>query len=271
MSMTAVMTPLLPLVGTSPLTVPDAKVAPLAQAIRKCIKDIANQKYTIDPLLPPNVSHATSRASAAYKRHGRIIEQALCIGLSMAVHLDAWTDTLMVPGWPSKMQVDLFAFDTFRGILRAYEIKRGGGAQDSGSVKNIRDRLNVLGPHLPAYGRARGLSVRKAETYAVALFGELGNISPHVVLKGAALDAHFGAGVMNFVAAATNYYRHCLNRELAESYDLGVEEFRRAGLGRRGLDEEAAVPVIDVSPDLPVPVARYVGPERGQRHPWDDL
>ncbi|MFC5068860.1 hypothetical protein [Flaviflagellibacter deserti] len=228
-------------------------VEKLSPAIEKTVSGLAKERFRTDPIAGPKFSRATSIISAAYKRHGRILEEALRLRLSECQHFSVWTDPnfsisdtadrairgrnsdieeslpieLPYGGSGRALQVDLFVFDRRISTLRAYEVKRGNGAYDSGKKRSILRDLLCVQSLLRSYGGSRGLIATSAEARLISYYGVRALPAP-LNLFGHELDDHFVFPVQKYVDAVNERFQERLYDLLSDV--LGLTELERAAL-----------------------------------------
>lgn len=158
--------------------------------VEKTIRALDRKKFAPDPIAGPHFSKITSVLSSAYKRHGYILERGLLEALKTCPDFDVWReDNFQVPSavdhivagsilqptaligtdYPYStghrtLQVDVIVFDKRTGVLRAYEVKRGNGAYDSGKRRSITRDILSIQVLLKNYGKSKGLAVTEAVT-----------------------------------------------------------------------------------------------------------
>lgn len=192
---------------------------------------LAARKFREDPLLGPVISKRTSLASSAQRRHGHIIEAALCHRLSQLPDLTVWKDPkFAVSSVADNMvsaetdmakfigsgiaygqsartvQIDAIVYNKKTKSIRAYEIKRGNDHHDAGKNRSIIRDLACVQVLLQSYGEDRGLKIRSAMSHIVFYYGQ-GSISKPFSLKGNELDVHFGHSVVAEVETVNDYLR----------------------------------------------------------------
>lgn len=67
-------------------------LAPVLGMVDVTIGALSRKKFATDPIVAPRYSAITSIVSSAYKRHGKIIEEALAATLRRAPHLMVWNE-----------------------------------------------------------------------------------------------------------------------------------------------------------------------------------
>lgn len=203
------------------------------------ITALSKVDFRDDPIAGRKYARATSIVSSAYKRHGKIIEQALIERLKQNNRLSVWTDEVFavspaaentfstsspadcclseLPYGASKraLQIDLLVFDEVSGDLRAYEVKRGNGAFDSGKIRSVMRDLLCTHMLLKSYGIARGHGVRCAEAKIIFYYGVRSIPKPYSLIR-EELDEHFQFPIVDAVEEVNSYFRDRLH-ELLEA------------------------------------------------------
>lgn len=173
----------------------------------------------------------TSVISSAYKRHGTIIEAAIRERLRDNENFEVWNDaafcvssaanilsgkqadclgaTLNYGDSVRTLQIDLIVYDKSKRTLRAYEVKRGNGAFDSGKKRSIMRDLLSVHVLLKSYGGFREFDVNEANSYIIFYYG-LRSIPAPFGLIGKELDDHFGFDLVSGVELVNEYFRERL-------------------------------------------------------------
>jgi hypothetical protein len=137
-------------------SIPTDLVAKLTPTVEDTIKRLKQKNFIIDPIAGSFISPIVSVMSAAYKRHGNILERAIFERLKENQQFEVWNDPVFsvsamadsiaseslkvpsslletnIPYEPNgkrTLQVDILVFDKIAKTLRAYEVKRGNGEQ----------------------------------------------------------------------------------------------------------------------------------------------
>src|SRR4051794_30524404 len=156
---------------------------------------LSKSKFTTDPIVGARYSAITSIVSSAYKRHGKIIEQALVATLRSAPHLTVWDDPLFCVSEAAErlasgettalgaslpygtgsavrtLQVDLLVYNTATRRLGAYESKRGAGVHDSGKIRSMLRDMRCLRMLIRSYGEQRSLAVGHTDARMIFYYG----------------------------------------------------------------------------------------------------
>jgi hypothetical protein len=212
-------------------------LAPVLGMVDVTIKGLGRKKFAGDPIVAPVYSAIASIVSSAYKRHGRIIEEALAATLRRAPHLTAWSEprfavsgaadwladsdaslAATLPYVPTAraraLQIDLVVYNRAEERLGAYGSERGFGYHDSGKIRSTKRDLRCTQMLLRGYGEARGLRVREANARMIFYYGQC-SVGPPWALTGKDLDAHFGFPVWASVEHVNGYFRRQLDVLLA--------------------------------------------------------
>lgn len=207
------------------------EVKPLVDAT---IAKLAATAFRDDPVAGRRYARATSIVSSAYKRHGKIIEQAILARLRENNRLSVWTEDLFavsaaaealvnastfadclrsqLPYGESKrtLQTDIVVYDTESHAIRAYEVKRGNGDFDAGKIRSIKRDLVCTHVLLRSYGQSKGHDIAAAEAKIIFYYGVC-SIPKPLGLKGDELDEHFGFPVKAAVEEVNDYFRDRLH------------------------------------------------------------
>jgi hypothetical protein len=115
---------------------------------------------------------------------------------------------------PRTLQVDAIVYHNEARTLRAYEVKRGFGANDAGKRRSIfRDALCVQ-LLLKSYGQSRGLDPASVNSHVIFYYGKLSVPRPFAI-KGSELDQHFGFPVRDAVENVNDCFKDRLFSILA--------------------------------------------------------
>lgn len=165
----------------------------LRPVVDDTIASLAKTKFRVDPVGGAQYSKATSIVSAAYKRHGRILE--------LPIELPYLSGGRTV-------QVDAIVYDRRVGTVRAYEIKRANGDFDAGKKRSILKDLLAVQALLKSYTSKRGISANLGEARLVAYYGVKPLPSP-LCIAGDEMDDHFVFAVHKHVEEVNG---HALRR-----------------------------------------------------------
>jgi hypothetical protein len=211
---------------------------PVLRMVDATIARLSKCKFASDPIVGPRYSAITSIVSSAYKRHGKIIEEALAATLRQAPDLQVWSEPRFpvseaaerlassdetalgarLPYSPTgharTLQVDLFVYDATRERLGAYESKRGFGYHDSGKIRSMRRDMRCMQMLARSYGENRGLVVKEANARMIFYYGQC-SIGEPWAITGKGLDGHFGFPVWESVERVNGYFQEKLDALLA--------------------------------------------------------
>lgn len=207
----------------------------LKPLVDSTIEALSNARFRVDPIGGERFSRQTSIISSAYKRHGQILEAAIRERLSESKYFDVWHEPnflvsdvadraiqgrnsdipdssfieLPYGGHGRSLQIDAFVFDRRVRTIRAYEIKRGNGAFDSGKKRSIlRDTLCTQAL-LKKYAERKGFDPSIAEARVICYFGVRALPAP-LCLIGEELDDHFVFPVFREVERVNQYFKEQL-------------------------------------------------------------
>jgi hypothetical protein len=162
--------------------------------VDETIRVLANTNFVEDPIAGVNYSRATSIVGSAYKRHGRILEDA-CRHSALPCGDGIRT-----------IQVDMVAFDNADRTIRAYEIKRGNGQFDAGKIRSLRRDLLCIQVLLKRYGQVANVNPAAAESRIIFYYGVRSIPRPWSLVR-EELDEHFGFPIVAMVEKANDYFR----------------------------------------------------------------
>jgi hypothetical protein len=190
------------------------------------MSSLAAAQFRIDPIGGEPYSLATSIVSAAYKRHGRILEEAIRMRLSDCPYFTVWSDESFIishvadhaltgrnadieDSLPIELpyldhsgriiQVDVVLFDRRVSSVRGYEIKRANGYFDAGKKRSI----------LKSYASKRGHIASIAEARLIAYYGVKPLPDP-LCISGDEIDDHFAFLVKRYVDEVNEYFKEQL-------------------------------------------------------------
>lgn len=199
------------------------------------IGSLAKTGFRVDPIGGEHYSKATSIVSAAYKRHGRILEEAIRLRLADCEYFTVWHEPLFfvssvadqaitgrnaditnslpieLPYLDSgrTIQVDAIVFDRRIGSVRGYEIKRANGDFDSGKKRSILKDILALQSLLKSYTAKKGHVASMAEARLIAYYGVKPLPTP-LTIAGKEMDDHFVFPVFKYVEEVNDYFREKL-------------------------------------------------------------
>jgi hypothetical protein len=203
----------------------------LRPLIDDTIEALRQLEFRADPLAGPKYSRITSVMSSAYKRHGKILEQALLECLKDCAQLRVWTEPAFKLSPESRttyslherydhcfghdlsygegekvIPVDVLVFDEKARTLRAYNVKRGNGSYDGGKRGLILSDLMRTQMLLKDYGRKAGNNPTSVNAHIVFYYG-VRSLPPPLSMCGTDLDAHFRFAVTDRIEEVNAYYR----------------------------------------------------------------
>ena len=210
------------------------------------IDSLANTAFRVDPIGGEQYSKATSIVSAAYKRHGRILEEAIRVRLADCEYFTVWHEPLffvssvadqaitgrnadIADSLPIELpylengrtiQVDAIVFDRRIASVRGYEIKRANGHFDSGKKRSILKDVLALQSLLKSYTVKKGHVASMAEARLIAYYGVKPLPSP-LSVGGKEIDDHFVFPIFKYVEEVNDYFREKLYSR--RSSEAGIE------------------------------------------------
>lgn len=214
-------------------------MTPLVDRLRpfvdETIKSLAQTDFRVDPIGGEHYSRATSIVSAAYKRHGRILEEAIRTRLSDCEYFTVWhepafyvstvadqaitgrnadiSDSLPIElpylDHGRTIQIDAIVFDKRIGSVRGYEIKRANGHFDSGKKRSILKDILALQALLKSYSGKKGHVAELSEARLIAYYGVKPLPEP-LSITGLEMDDHFVFPVFKYVEEVNEYFKEKL-------------------------------------------------------------
>ena len=202
-------------------------------SIDATIASLEKVEFREDPIGGLEYSRATSIISSAYKRHGQILEQALCLRLKSCPYFSVWSepefavsaaaDHIVSSSTPEQclstnipygesvrtLQADILVYDKRANTLRAYEVKRGNGNFDAGKRRSILRDLLCTQVLLQSYGETKGFRVTVAEARIIFYYG-ICSLPKPFSLTGRELDDHFVFPVFDEMERVNMYFREKL-------------------------------------------------------------
>ncbi|MCX7631592.1 MAG: hypothetical protein N2038_15310 [Geminicoccaceae bacterium] len=209
-------------------------LAPVLKLVDDTIASLKRKTFEVDPIVDKRYSAIASIVSSAYKRHGRILEEALAAALRRAPHLVVWsesefavsdaaerlaeTDDLSrdadLPYEPKnvkrRLQIDLIVFNKNNTRLGAYESKRGFGYHDSGKKRSMLRDLRCQQMLLRSYGKFKGYQPSDAVARMIFYYGQCSLGKPWG-LRGDDLDEHFQFPVKAWVEKVNEHFKRKLH------------------------------------------------------------
>lgn len=220
--------------------------------VDQTIATLENKKFNQDPI-GGKLSKTVSVMSAAYKRHGLILEQAILAKVKSISKYDAWdTKSFFVSNTVSRevtimleeiyknnkysnlnfeykdeshskkkkphLQVDLLVYNKSSKTLNSYEIKRGNGRHDAGKQRGILRDLLCTESLLKSYGEYYGYEVKKHKSYIIFYYGTgtVGTADKWFKLTGSDLDTHFKHEIYEEIEQVNKYYKNQLFSMLSQ-------------------------------------------------------
>lgn len=210
------------------------RVKPL---VDETVRRLAIKAFREDPIAGKHYARVTSIVSSAYKRHGKILEAAICERLRDNNRLSVWSDPTFSISAAAEglvhtssrsdcfasqlpygeaartVQVDIVVYDNLHHSLRTYEVKRGNGEHDAGKVRSIMRDLICTHVLLKSYGQNCGHYVDRAEAKIIYYYG-VRSIPAPISLVREDLDDHFGYPVVEAVEQVNTYFRNSVHELL---------------------------------------------------------
>jgi hypothetical protein len=231
------------------ISITDKERAVMASAVRLTVDRLRDGKFAVDVVVGSSASHATSKISSIYKRHGTILHKALGVAISTDPNWSAWHELpLSHKSFPNGLNIDLVLYDG--NILRILEVKRGLGKHDSDAKKSISKRLKAAeSKSSQIFSRCKIKPVNYVECSVVSYYGKHAKAAGFKQLTKDALEQEF-AGISSFIQEVDEYLRFRLARETVGDFLGALRELE-----------------IEVSAEVDGAVAR----RKIQSHPWDAL
>lgn len=215
--------------------------------IEETIAGLKRASFRVDPIAGVEFSRATSIVSASFKRHGRILEEALRLKLVECEYLKVWREPnfhitnvaehaisgrnddilasqavelpYLVEG--RQVEVDLIVFDRRSRMVRAYEVKRANGHHDSGKKRSLLKDVLCVQALLKSYAVKRGINAMTAESRVVAYYG-LKPLPDPLCVVGEDLDDHFVFSVRRSLEEVNDYFRERVHQLLSCEAGIAV-------------------------------------------------
>ena len=212
------------------------------------IASLARTDFRVDPIGGERYSKATSIVSAAYKRHGRILEEAIRTRLGDCEYFTVWNEPSFfvstvadqaltgrnadIPNsLPIELpyldhgrtiQIDAIVFDKRIGSVRGYEIKRANGDFDAGKKRSILKDLLALQSLLKSYAAKHGHAPSVAEARLIAYYG-IKPLPAPLTIAGIEMDDHFVFPVFKYVEEVNVYFQERLYDLLRREAGIELE------------------------------------------------
>ena len=216
--------------------------------VDETIASLAKTAFRVDPVGGERYSKATSIVSAAYKRHGRILEEAIRTRLGDCDYFTVWHEpTFFVSTVADQaltgrnadianslpielpyldhgrtIQIDAIVFDKRIGSVRGYEIKRANGDFDAGKKRSILKDLLALQSLLKSYAARLGHSPSMAEARLIAYYG-IKPLPAPLSITGTEMDDHFVFPVFKYVEEVNVYFQERLYDLLRREAGIELE------------------------------------------------
>src|SRR4051794_14061319 len=203
----------------------------LRPTIDDTVERLRDLPFRNDPIAGEKYARITSIMSSAYKRHGRILDQALLERLKDCSRFRVWREDefklshdslrefrihqriekcsrieLEYGDRESAIPIDILVYDDRAKTLRSYNIKRGNGSYDGGKRRIIQSGLLRTNMLLMDYGRKAGLQPREVSARIVFYYGLL-SIPKPLSIAGPELDEHFDFPVIESVERVNSYFK----------------------------------------------------------------
>lgn len=205
------------------------------------IKSLAKTEFRVDPIGGALYSKATSIVGAAYKRHGRILEEAIRVRLADCPYFTVWHEPnffvssvadqaisgrnadiqnslpieLPYLDQGRTVQIDALVFDRRIGSVRAYEIKRANGDFDAGKKRSILKDLLAVQALVKSYAAKRHINASLGEARLIAFYG-VKPLPPPLSISGDEMDDHFVFAVHKHVGEVNLYFQERLHALLKQ-------------------------------------------------------
>ena len=159
-----------------------------------------------------------AKAIASTSKHDEdILDHSLTYGQAMRVK-----------GKIKTLQIDLMTYDPEKKIISSYEIKRGGGHNDSGKQEKIIEDLFIVRLLLKSYGeKIHGLKINKAKSYVISHMNR-DLFSPEYrkfVVKGQNLNNHFNSNnLKQTIDLANDFFAKEFRRRFERIKSAAVKE-----------------------------------------------
>ena len=206
-------------------------------SIDKTIEKLGKVSFKNDPIVEKEFSKIFSLVGSSQKRHGTIIENAICEALKKHKNYEVWSEpkfkissrvnhmTTNVnnnkknPDWIDLLdnnldygdsertqQVDVVAYDKNRKLITALEVKRGYSHHDAGKKKKILQEILATKLLIKSYGKKLGFEVEQGKAFICSYYGA--NEFSHLVeISKDGLDELFQVEIYEAVEEVNHYYR----------------------------------------------------------------
>jgi hypothetical protein len=237
----------------------------MARKVYSGVQNLAKVDFSPDFLPPPSASLITSRISSAFKRHGKVLEEALSTALSCLPNVEARANLRCKIGVVK--DIDVVVRDNNQNKAWLLELKRTISQLDGGALQRLSQRLDAMADDGNGLPFLRGF-MGKIECQALTRYGpqiEFG--ASYISVSLSEFAASFDQEVSDFLDEVDEYFQFCLCREL-ESQASKVARDVETVLTRDRSDVHAGRR--ELVRFEPVE-ARFVGKEGGRPHPWDSF
>ena len=183
-----------------------------------------------DPLLDDDLSRIISTVTSVAKRHGPLLENAVCDALLASGRYDCERHVRLPITRASRdphsegdleldddivgdVEVDLLVYDRVDQRLLALQIKRGNGKTDARKRRQIEHDLRAAARVLRSFARKRGYEVVTVAVHVVDIYGAAG-FSADLTIRGSDLDRIFGVPVALSIEVTTAALRTTISAML---------------------------------------------------------
>jgi hypothetical protein len=213
--------------------------ASLIASVERAAAGALQADFVADPLLGPGLSVCNSYLSSVVKRHGGLIEAAICEALERSgeylvlrqveMPITDAAEALVATNTPEALAgltatahgpyrrvafFDLIAIHLKTGAAKIIEIKRGGGVTEVRKRRLIERDLRCARLQLPSFLRPRfDCEPRSYESWLLDYYGRSG-FSDGLTVTREGLDALFGVPVRDLVDAVTDRLQAEVLREV---------------------------------------------------------
>ena len=246
-------------------------------SIQQAIAGAFATQFGCDPLLDPALSRLISVCASSIKRHGALLEAAIAEALVAGglivlrnIRLPFTRGSLAIvasddysisrrhrlafdPGdVAGNVDIDILAMDEKAGWFAAHQVRRGGGATDSGKRRRSEREMRAAELVLSSWLRHKGYaSMSVGGVSVIDCLGQTG-YPPDLVLEPADLDGYYGLPITAAIAGMTSFMKRELEfrvgslvKPLFDSYDARTRatEDRNLALKPREQNCQQAAPL----------------------------
>ncbi|PTM41620.1 hypothetical protein [Bosea sp. 124] len=220
---------------SSPVPMPASLIASIERAATGALQ----ADFVADPLLGPGLSLCNSYLSSVVKRHGGLLDAAVCEGLERSgeylvlrqveMPITDAAESIVATNTPESLVgltasahgpyrrvaiFDLIAIHLTTGAAKIIEIKRGGGETEVRKRRLIERDLRCARLQLPSFLRPRfDCEPRSYESWLLDYYGRSG-FSDGLTVTREGIDTMFGVPVRQLVDAVTDRLRVEVFREV---------------------------------------------------------